>query len=71
MRVPVLLIRFMGFDGARLRFVEQSDPLTEQTLPLAANCHDVARQLRRNRLCKAVVANGTIISLEPTRTIGG
>ena len=70
-RSTSILIRVVGFDGANLRFVENSHPTAESALPLDSAYHDVARQLPRMRLCKATVLNSVIVALAPTRIRGG
>lgn len=68
-KVPVRLVRFLGFDGANISFADNSSPTTPETLPLASGCHEFAAKLQPYQLCKATIHNGTVLLLEPTKAL--
>jgi len=61
-------IRVLAFDGRNLTFFDNMRPTRTETLPLARADHGVAKTLYQWRLCKAIIHDGVIVHLAPTRT---
>src|SRR5262245_7358635 len=69
LNAPNILIRIRHFDGAHLQFFPHDDPTARESLPLAAEFHQIAANLPPNRLCRASILNGVIVVLKPTKTL--